>query len=359
MSEFDTVLVDTSTLLNLHVPMFARRWDDLGCGAVEALVLFDKIVLDGPSIEVNLAELGWLNDLWDGISIRHLSRAETSRLYLRAATLFNSLNWSSPTLANYLRRWELFGQSGGELSHEEHFHRSLVNWDDVLQYLSDSQSEEVAGAFILPPHIGRPHIGGNHAGKGALQLARHFYYVALQEQVGGALLLHPAKSLFVENKAPRYGYSNRIIDVFDKKVQREYSARRKRWLGDDVQELPLPLLTRFVLVESRRRSWSVGRTIAWLREQPEVQLFRQGMRDLMDHVAAGDKVAISAVLHELEKSSDRFAGNLGTPTRNHSRFSLQVSLPLLQPAFEVPIPLPARSPGQKMLVLIKWILKDS
>jgi hypothetical protein len=358
MSEFDTVLVDTSTLLNLHAPVFVNRedqmWDDLGYGAVEALVLFDKIVLDGPSIEVNLAKLGWLNDLWDGITIRHMSRADTSRLYLRAATLFNSLNWSSPTLMNYLTRWQLFGQAAGELSHEEHFDGSLIDWDDVLQYLSDSQSEEAARGFILPPHI-----GSKHAGKGALQLARHFYYVALQEQVGGALLLHPTKSLFVANTAPRYGYSNRIIDVFDKKVQREYSIRRKIWLGDDVQEMSLPLLTRFVFAESRRRSWSIGRTIAWLREQPEVQLFRQGMRGLMDYVAAGDKAAISAVLHELEKTSDRLAENLGAPTRNHSRFSLQVSLPLLQPAFEVPIPLPARSPGQKMFVLIKWILMDS
>jgi hypothetical protein len=44
------------------------------------------------------------------------------------------------------------------------------------------------------------------------------------------------------------------------------------------------------------------------------------------------------------------------PTRPVKRLSLQVALPFVQPAIEVPVPMPARSSAQRMLVLIARIL---
>jgi hypothetical protein len=187
-----------------------------------------------------------------------------------------------------------------------------------------------------------------------ISLIRHFYYLALQERTGGALLLHPEKSF--RGDAPRYGYADQILGAFDRKVRKAYEHRRRAWLGDTPRHLPLPPLTRFVLQEAQRRSWNLGRTITWLREQPEVHSFRRGLRMLDDLIEAGDDPGVDAVLHELETAADRWAEKTGMPTRPVKRLSLQVALPFVQPAIEVPVPMPARSSAQRMLVLIARIL---
>lgn len=79
---------------------------------------------------------------------------------------------------------------------------------------------------------------------------------------------------------------------------------------------------------------------------------------LEDLVAAGDDLGVDAVLHELETAASRWAEKLGTRVRPVRQLSLQVALPFVQPAVELPVPMPARSPAQRMLVLIARILSQ-
>jgi hypothetical protein len=195
------------------------RWT----GAVEALVLFDGVILDGPSVQRNEDMLGWLADMDHGTRIESLRSDEVGALYLRAATLFRQLDWEKVRLK----------QGGARLAVREFTLpmelRSVTSWSEVEAHLSAEQSREVADAFGRPVRRAlRQQTPPDTAM--TIDLIRHFYYLALQERTGGALLLHPEKAF--RGDAPHYGYADQILAGFDKKVRTAYADRRRAWLGD-------------------------------------------------------------------------------------------------------------------------------
>ncbi|MCY1143066.1 hypothetical protein OWR29_34155 [Actinoplanes sp. Pm04-4] len=373
MKELGSIIVDTSTLLNLDSPFHYGLLDHEEGGAffpasvsgsIEALVLFDRVFLDGPSVAENERSLGWLLEIPHGVQICDLSRNDTKQLYLQAAGLFEAVDWSSPHSGGlhsypgiYTRR-EIPGD-------KEELNRTFSSWRNVIRYLGENESEEVAQAFtrVFERYEPIDRVERFNAPQRVYEdsdtfitTVRHFYYLALQARLGGSLLLHPEKAIWQPRVAPEYGFSSRIFEAFDRQVHQAYTDRRRKWLGDQPIDIPFPLLTRFVVKQSRRRGWSIGRTVSWLREQPEVHKFRRGMSNLMASIDAGDNVAIDGVLSELDAAATQWSVHLGSPLKNN-KISLQVALPLVQPAFDVPMPLPAHSPAQKMLVFIKWMLR--
>jgi hypothetical protein len=396
MEQLDRIIVDTSTLLGLtHEDRASPPEKELvKTGAIEALVLFEEIILDEPSIVQHHFDLSWLVDILEGARLVNSENSEIEDLYLRGATLFQAIDWP-PNMADLIDQASDSGLGGKRITREglggdrdtrtempgpkvelysaEHdiifgskrlqlFYsqkdrdNSVPSVRDVTDYLAYLYSPEIARAFtptiraLKIPNIALP----DQRPKKLLALIRHLYYLALQEKIGGSLLLHSAKS-FGRLDAPSYGYATRIIQAFDERVQRGYSERRLNWLGDKPRSAPLPALSRFVIMSAHQRGWSVGRTIAWLREQPEVTSFRRGMRELMQYIEADDNLAVDSVLSELERQADAWSNKLGVDSRRKSRFSLQVALPFIQPAIELPVPRPTRGPAEKMLVLIKQI----
>jgi len=229
--------------------------------------------------------------------------------------------------------------------------------------LSDHVSEEVASAFI-PAGSG----GSDGQVNKIVGLVRLFYYLALQERVGGTLLLHESRAFFGRPGAhsraapPQYSMlASQIFGVFNDQVQGSYLERRKRWLGSESADVNVsfPLLAGFVQSESESKGWSIGRTISWLRDQHEVHLFRRGLRDLLKHLEAHNNLAVNAILEELDRACVQWCEKLDTPVRPTWKFSLQVALPFLSPATDIAVPMPARTPAQKMLVLIGWVLRES
>jgi len=155
--------------------------------------------------------------------------------------------------------------------------------------------------------------------------------------------------------------ASQIFGVFNDQVQGSYLERRKRWLGSESADVNVsfPLLAGFVQSESESKGWSIGRTISWLRDQHEVHLFRRGLRDLLKHLEAHNNLAVNAILEELDRACVQWCEKLDTPVRPTWKFSLQVALPFLSPATDIAVPMPARTPAQKMLVLIGWVLRES
>jgi hypothetical protein len=372
MSTFDSVVVDTSTLLNLDPgrrhpvrSAWERHGRQMNWGAVEALVLFDHVVLDGPSIERNEERLGWLESLDDsGVKVQRLDTPGEAALYLRAASLFRSIDWSPTLLRLPVGDRDHHSLSEMMVPGQDIIRLSITSLDAVLNGLGKRVGQEVAQAFAAPFDT-FPLDLRLFGLKGAFvdlftDLVRMFYYLALQEQAGGLLLVHPRKDLGLGGgETPAYGYAPEILRAFDAQVLQAYAKRRARWLGEAPTALPMPPLARFVMAEAERRGWNVGRTIAWLRRQPEVRSFRRGMAALADAVDAGDKATVDAVLHELQAATDKWTRRIGAPTRPATRFTLQASLPFLQPAVDIPLPLPARSPAQRMLGLMKWVTLQS
>ena len=388
MAELDTLLVDTTTLLSLDlgraVPGHPTFRNPTSPQAIEALVLYENITLDGPSVKLHEAELGWLLDIDGGVQVRDSSPNEVESLYLRAAALFQSLDWGRLPWQSY--GWDYDEQaylwdqdvrgarssfswfeqiaSERELNHRFHRRMSFLSWDEVARYLSEHVSDAVASAFTPSPRSGS---ASGQVDK-IVGLVRLFYYLALQESVGGSLLLHPSRAFFgppggpSRADSPQYSMlASQIFGVFSDQVQRSYLERRKRWLGSEsaTVNFSFPLLAGFVQSESERKGWSIGRTISWLREQHEVHLFRKGLRDLLRHLEAHDNVAVNAILEELDRACVQWCEKLDAQVRPTRKFSLQVALPFVSPATDIAVPMPARSPAQKMLVLIGWVLRES
>jgi hypothetical protein len=193
---------------------------------------------------------------------------------------------------------------------------------------------------------------------GFVTLSRLFYYLALQERTGTEfLMLDLLKSYMHTAEVPRYGYSQSILDIFDTEVRQKYLEHERRWLGGPAKKIEVPLLADSVIQTSERKGWSLGRTISWMREWHEVELYRAGMRELVDRVDAGDHAGIDRIIGELQKGIDSWGKRLGSRIRSKS-IGLTVALPLLQPTIDVPLPNLPRRPGSKMLVLIDRLLRE-
>ncbi|WP_250038274.1 hypothetical protein [Paractinoplanes maris] len=118
MHELDSVLIDTSTLLHLRLDSFDFPHDGrrLDTGAIEALVLFDHVLLDAPSIgdpaasplALRPGRLPWhirqhlheflsMEDLGD--SVRYVNRdpVDVELTYRRALTLVEEIDWTPET----------------------------------------------------------------------------------------------------------------------------------------------------------------------------------------------------------------------------------------------------------------------
>lgn len=99
------ILVDTSTLtaLRLHDPERLPHLDHSGASAVEALVLFDKVYLDGRTVDAELPSFQLLVDELDhGFVMVNNSYDEVQATYHRGMQLSEHIAAAPPT-ADFLR----------------------------------------------------------------------------------------------------------------------------------------------------------------------------------------------------------------------------------------------------------------
>jgi hypothetical protein len=391
-AEVSRLIVDTSTLLGLGPPrgMRASEFKLATTGAIEALVLFEELVPDRPTVREHDFNISWLANLLDGAQLVNFGE-DVRDLYLRAGSLFQRINWPEQ-MADLVDR----GAEGREVSYEmpglgyprdkpcfdlndprngmllsalwelrgqttDRFGRKTNQWipfeeasiADIFVYLAN-YSADLPGLYLSGVYSPEKPGRLTQRPKRLVSLIRHFYYLALQEKMGGSLLLHPNKS-FGRLDSPSYGYAANIIGAFDERVQTAYAQRQKEWLGEKPRTIPVPALSRYVLAKSDSNGWSIGRTIAWLRERPEVTSFRQGMQQFIERIEGGDDLAVDTVLAELDRQAEAWSTRLGVDSRRKGRIFLQVALPFVQFAIEIPVPWPTRNPAEKMLVLIRMI----
>ena len=310
------ILVDTSTLtdLRLHDPDRRPHLNHRGAAAVEALVLFDKIYLDGRTVNIELPKFRWLDELDHGFVTTNNSYEEVQATYHRGVQLATHIAATRST-ADFLQTStspiELEGLSR-YTSNDRHV------WSDLRGYVAHEMSHDTEvfiDRLMRDLHMDQP--------SGGILLARMCYYLALQEQLGSLLLLHPTKGYAAPSS---YGYASRILDVFDDRVRNAYQQRYEQWLGQPAQELSTPLLAGYVMRESDRRGWSVGRTISWLRTTAEVGQFRQGMAELMARVDAQDHVGIDEILSELERAAELWSDQIGAKLPRRT-VALQPAIP--------------------------------
>jgi hypothetical protein len=335
------LLADTSSLLRANLDRFGREHAYADDSVVFlSLVLFRDVYLDGPSVERNLDRLSWTLDIDDGVRIVELDDAETRALYRRGIDLAKHVE---PGEAGWNR-------------HRPHAQRDLVAeitdrhwapstyWRDLARIIPDELREMKAA--LDTAFGGRKPFTVNTF----IALSRLFYYLALQEQLGSALLLDPQKS---------YTTAERLLSIFDETVTTAFEERRSRWLGGHEPRLKTPMLSRYIANQAEEKGWSFGRTIGWLRESAEVAQFRKGINELVAYREAGDNQAVDEVLVMLDAAAEAWAARLGTPVREKS-LKVTVALPFVEPEFTVPVPrLRPKKTGERLLVLMGELLRWS
>ncbi|GAA4264354.1 hypothetical protein [Dactylosporangium darangshiense] len=180
------ILVDTSTLaeLHLHDPKRRPRLDHREAVAVEALVLFDKVYVDGRTANVELPSFRWLDELDDGFVMVNNSYDEVQTTYRRGMNLAAHLAAAPPT-ADFLRASAAPIKLAGRLRYttDDRLLRS-----DLHGYVAHEMPPDAAvfsDLLMRDLQTDQP--------TGGIVIARMCYYLALQEQLGSLLLLHPTK----------------------------------------------------------------------------------------------------------------------------------------------------------------------
>jgi hypothetical protein len=348
------VLIDTSTLTDLapHDPDGPTRIDPTTVTAIEAMVLFEQVYLDGRTVETELYGLQWIDELDAGIQLVNRTREEVEATYSRGMTLADHLT-RSPATAAFLSSRQV-PDLAAELALRRYTPDTHTVWGDLSRFVSLGGSRQL-GEFVgtLRAELHLEHPGG------AIVLARLCYYLALQEELGLLVLLHPTK--LYGGQPIQYGPAETILDRFDNTVRAAYQQRRRDWLGDANPLLPIPLLARYVMRESARRGWSLGRTISWLRTEPEVHQFRVGVSEMLALVEAEDHHAVDAILVELEQAALAWSRKLGSKPAAR-KVPLQVPIPLA-PTFatsvDIPLPRFTNTPARRMLVLVDRLLSGA
>ncbi len=340
-----TLLVDTSSLLRAGLDRFdARHWDRRDHGVIEALVLFPTVLLDGPSVRRAMGALRWLDELGGDVHVLELSSQNVHELYDRGGCLVDAIEKSADNVrllgGHFPQNLGVeFGRAWNPSTYWRDLPRRLPPEFQALRV----RMEDAFGDA-------RP-----YSATAFVALVRLFYYLALQEQTGSVLLLEAKKSFGIE--LPEFGRARTILDVFDVDVRAAYGRRHTKWLGAAPRWLDMPLIAAYVADTADRKGWSLGRVIAWMREWPELQQFRAGMRGLMQGIETEDHIALDQIFSDLDLGLQQWAQRLGSGIPR-KKLPLTVPLPLpLQPTIDIPLNLPfRRRPGEKMLVLIERLL---
>ncbi|MFI5587375.1 hypothetical protein ACIA5G_20165 [Amycolatopsis sp. NPDC051758] len=275
-----------------------------------SLVLFRDVHLDGPSVERNLDRLSWTLDIDDGVRIVELDDAETRALYRRGIDLAKHVE---PGEAGWNR-------------HRPHAQRDLVAeitdrhwaqstyWRDLARIIPDELREMKAA--LDTAFGGRKPFTVNTF----IALSRLFYYLALQEQLGSALLLRGGSA------ATSPGSRRRCCRATSR-------TRRRRRAGASAG--------RSDGCGSRPRSRSSGRALTSSSPTGRPGTTRPSTR-------------CSSC-----STPPRRRGRLGTPVREKS-LKVTVALPFVEPEFTVPVPrLRPKKTGERLLVLMGELLRWS
>lgn len=318
--------------------------------AIEALVLYDSVLLDGHAWEKNLETLPELThfsrfcqsipispekerQIYDSLTRNFVSRLEaTIENYEGLCTL-------DAVRSIFLETGIRFPVGGGFNS---------FGWEDLENGLSEGPAKAIRS---LKHRFGQY---SQDASAACLLLLRTLYYHELQREYGTDLILHPLRGVYFQSK-PRIGAN--ILGMFDQTIRREFEARKCEWLGLHNPNIELPLLTSYVL--RKCDTWAnLLDVIDEIRSQEAAVDFRNGLRTLRLAIDHSDNKTIDEILKDLKSAQDNWAKNLNAegPKRK-----LHISVPYIGISTDIEVSRfrVRKRAGEKMLVFIHTLLSEA
>jgi hypothetical protein len=335
--------------------------------AIEAFVLYDDLVFDGPSLKrnaerlpelLNLSRFGKL--LWEDDTTLE------SRIYASVLQSYvPHINAPGPEF-NGLWGWALNIEDwmALDVGIERHYSpgNSSVSWEHKESKLT-GKALEVAQSL-------RNRFGNNTPKSGAecAILLRTLYYDRLQQYASANLILNPLKVGFYERLrtadrsrrnrvADRPNAINNILSVFDEKVRKSFYERKEKYLGPRDLEYEIPMLTSFIL--TRCKSWQdLVRVVEDVRESKSAQGFRQAVDQLLDAAENKQNEKVDEILANLDAATDAWARDIRQP-RLKKKIIVTIPLIHIETDLDVPDMKINKTPGDKLLVFIHMLLSRS
>jgi len=311
---------------------------------LEAIILYDLVHLDGPSIRRNDYAIETFEGLKDVVKLIELSPKDEGNCYSSILELTNHID-ANPNITDLFR-----GHTQTWMTDEcgaGHTYPSS-SWSDVERVLPENllqiaQELKISFGSYLP-----------FSGAACLALIRTFYYQGLQKQLGYNLLLDPWKGYFYENAS----YGSSIVNMFDKTVRDNFIQRKRKWLSNQEVNIKIPMLSQYIL--NKIKSWDELLPICLdLRQSNLAIAFREGITHLVDAIEKNDNIMVDEILSSLEWAQVSWSKNLSSTIQPKEKVTFTVPIINLGTEFNIKDPLLTKKPADKILIFIHELLRGS
>ncbi len=354
-----SVLLDTSSLISLALTQQKSgrsrpQIDDFKVStgvdeAIEALVLYDDILVDGPSVARNNATYPEMEPFVSVCRQIATGDGEEEAIYRGATAAFIDRIVQVANPLDDLFDCPLEQWMGAETGVPIYY--PSTNWLDVEARLG-GEAARMAAMIRVKSGIDAP-----SSAVVCTQLLRTLYYSRLQQDYQADLILHPLKGAYYEpSDGVRTG--NTILNLFDETVKRAFYERKAKWLGRPEVSFKVPLLTSYVVNTSR--SWTdLPATIIELRNSSQARRFREGLSVFIAAADGHDNQKMDTIISQLSTAAEDWSKDINVKGLTKA---VRVTVPLINMSSELNVPdkkIGAATPSEKMLVFIHTLLSRS
>jgi hypothetical protein len=365
-------ILDTSTLITLALAQresdirrrdthaFVEAYGGLD-EAINAFVLHDNLIFDGPSLRRNFDRLPELMDyqsfgrtLWDD-DLTLEQRIYESLLQTHLPSM------QAPESALDFFRMHTEDWMAAEIGTVRYF--PSARWRDIQRELTPEGQKLAEGLQAL--------FGAQtpYSGAACAILLRTLYYDRLQQLASANLILHPLKGQFMgkiradgsfhdeQSQNESWDSSMNILSVFDQSARKAFYERKQRWLGREDLSYDVPMLTSYVL--NKCPTWKdLPKVLLDVRESKQAREFRGAVNQLLDASEIHENRQVDEVLLALSSAADRWSRDLREPAKTKK---ISVSVPLIGLGADLDVPdiKLGKSTGDRLLVFIHMVLAGS
>lgn len=367
-------IVDTSTLIILAQAernTSIRNKDAYGLRktfggideAIQAFILHDNLLFDGPSLRRNVDRLPEL--------MKYCGFGKTlceEDLTLEQRVYESMLKNHFPTLRKPEGTSEFFRM---------HTEDSLATEVEAGRYYPSTPYRDIASELTPQGQLAARALltlcqsfsKDKYSGAACETLLRTLYYDQLQQLTSANLVLHPLKGQFMgwikadgsysgqQYHSDSWTTSRSILSMFDKSARRAFYERKQKWLGRGDLTYDVPMLTSYVL--NKCSTWAdLPKTISEVRESKQAREFRRATKQLLDASKNHDNREVDETLNALSSAADRWSIDLHEPTLKKK---VKVSVPLVGIGIDVDVPdfKLNKNTADRLLVFVHMILSNS
>lgn len=324
------IILDTSTLMNLALvcdPKWRLSSQDIENynfefqaieTAIESLIVYDDILIDGASFKVNLRHDENISKIVK--SFCNVVEHDEDKIYSEIERkykmqLLSDISDITPLFRPFKKK-------------KHHY---------IFQATSRSHiSNPLLRLFVKKLELGnrydkydRRTLGNRYDIKTCRQIVRYLYYKELQEKEQSDLVLHPNKQFMftpINFSKDQKSFGFKILRNFGESIANGLYIKENEWLGIVDSSIRLPLLFEYIIKKQCNTS-NLLDVIQEVRVSKKARKYREGLSLFIDAYKSRDIKVIHETLTSLDNASKEWNKDLGyNPTRKYRKISISIPM---------------------------------